>query len=267
MAMFGGGNPALKDDTFQMPYDRAEAITATPTRSDVMTMGGTIWKTFLLLAACVAAATFTWNMTTGGTGNPGAWAIGGVLSGFVLYFIIAFKPTLAPFLAPVYAVGQGLALGAISAIFEAQFGSGTAGGMPLNGLVAQAIGLTFGTTAAMLILYATRIITVGEKFRAVMSIAIGGAFLFYISSFVLGLFFGIDLDPIANASPLSIGISVVLLIVAALTLLLDFDLIERGAASGAPKYMEWYGAFALLVTLVWLYIEFLRLLAKLQNRN
>ncbi|MEM7576394.1 MAG: Bax inhibitor-1/YccA family protein [Planctomycetota bacterium] len=263
--MFSTSNPALKDDTFAMPYDRAEAITAP--KADVMTMGGTVWKTFLLLLACVASATFTWNMTTAGTGNPQLWALGGILGGFALTLLISFKPFLAPFLAPVYAIVIGLALGAISAMFEIMYGAGTAGGMPMNGLVAQAVGLTFGTTAAMLILYSTRIIRVTDKFRAVIGVAIGGAMLFYISSFVLGMFFNFDTDPIANASPLSIGISVVLLIVAALSLLRDFDTIERGVASGAPKYMEWYGAFALIVTLVWLYIEFLRLLAKLQNRN
>ncbi len=265
MSMFGAGNPTLKDDTFAMPYDRAEALLAT--RADTMTMGGTIWKTFLLLITCVAAATFTWNTTTAGTGNPGVWATGGILGGFVIGLVIGFKPQWSPFLAPVFAVAYGLGLGAISAVYEASFGQGTAGGMPMDGLVAQAIGLTFGTLAAMLILYATRIITVGEKFKAVMAIAVGGAMLFYLASFVLGMFFGIELAPIANASPLSIGISVVLLIVAALSLLIDFDRIEQGAASGAPKYMEWYAGFALLFTLIWLYLEFLRLLSKLQNRN
>lgn len=265
--MFSAGNPALREDTFQMPYDRADAIAASGVKPETMTIGGTAWKTGLLLMACVAAATFTWNMTVSGSGNPGPWAIGGILVGFVLSLVIGFKPKLAPFLAPLFAVAYGLGLGAISAVYEASFGSGTAGGMPLQGIVAQAIGLTFGTMAAMLILYASRIITVGQKFRAVMMVAIGGAMIFYVVSFVLGIFFGIDLDPIANASPLSIGISVVLLIVAALKLLLDFDLIENGVRAQAPKYMEWYAGFALLVTLVWLYLEFLRLLAKLQNRN
>ncbi len=266
--MFSSGNPALNEKTFDQFGQRYTPDGGlTQARPETMTVTGTIWKTMLLLVAVVASATFTWGMTTSGTGNPNLWAIGGVIVGFVLSLVIGFKPTLAPFLAPLFAVAYGLALGAISAVYEAQFGTGTAGGMPLNGIVAQAIGLTFGTLAAMLILYATRIITVTQKFRAVVSVAIGGAMLFYIASFVLGLAFGIDLDPIANASPLSIGISVVLLIVASLKLLLDFDLIEHGSATGAPKYMEWYGGFALLVTLIWLYLEFLRLLAKLQSRD
>ncbi len=278
--MFNSGNPALNEQTFNqfgMDYDRAGALTAP--RPDTMTMSGTVWKTALLLLAVVASGTFTWGLmmefvntpadqiaTLPAWKTPMPWMLGGIFGGLALALVIVFKPTTAPYLSPVYAVVKGLFLGAVSALYEAQFGAGTAGGMALNGIVAQAIGLTFGVAAAMLIAYATRIIRVTEKLRAGIVIATGGVFLFYLVAIALG-FFGIQVPLLHSSGPLGIGLSLVIVAIAAFNLLLDFDLIERGSKQGAPKYMEWYGAFGLLVTLVWLYLEILRLLAKLQNRN
>ncbi|MEM1099315.1 MAG: Bax inhibitor-1/YccA family protein [Planctomycetota bacterium] len=261
--MFNSGNPAMNENTFAMPYDRADAIS----RPEGMTVMGTVYKTMLLLLAVVASGTFTWNMAMSSGTIPGAWTFGGMIAGLVLALVIIFKPTTAPFLSPLYAVAQGLFLGGVSAFYEMNFGAGqSSGGVALNGIVIQAVGLTFGVTAAMLIAYATRIIRVTEKLRAGIIMAVGGVMLFYVVSIVLGLF-GVDVPLLHSNGPLGIGISLVIVAIAAFSLLLDFDLIERGSAAGAPKYMEWYGAFGLMVTLIWLYLEILRLLAKLQSRD
>ncbi len=272
--MFNAGNPALNDQTFDQPGDQFGTTydsngSLVQNQPETMTMMGTVWKTALLLMAVVAAGTFTWNMAMAGSGNPTPWMWGGAIGGLVLALVIIFKPTTAPFLAPVYAVAEGLFLGAVSAFYEMSFGAGNTeatGGLALNGIVVQAVGLTFGVAAAMLIAYATRIIRVTEKLRAGIVIATGGVFLLYMVSIVLGMF-GIEVPLLHSSGLMGIGISLVIVTIAAFNLLLDFDLIERGSHAGAPKYMEWYGAFALLVTLVWLYLEILRLLSKLQSRN
>ncbi|MEM8782448.1 MAG: Bax inhibitor-1/YccA family protein [Planctomycetota bacterium] len=256
--MFNSGNPALNEDTFSVPYDRADAIT----QPETMTVMGTVWKTALLLLAVVGAGTFTWGLAMSSGALPAAWTFGGMIVGLVLALVIIFKPVTAPFLSPLYAVAQGLFLGGVSAMYEMNF----SGGAGLDSIVIQAVGLTFGVTAAMLIAYATRIIKVTEKLRAGIVIATGGVFLFYLVAIGLS-FFGVSVPLLHSSGPLGIGLSLVIVAIAAFNLLLDFDLIERGSAAGAPKHMEWYGAFGLMVTLIWLYLEILRLLAKLQNRN
>jgi uncharacterized YccA/Bax inhibitor family protein len=167
-----------------------------------------------------------------------------------------FKPRLSPYTAPLYAVLEGLLLGGISALYNARFA-----GLPL-----QAVALTFGVFAALLLVYRTGLVRATENFRLGVAAATGGIMVMYLLTFVLRLF-GVQLAFLHDSSPLSIGISLVVVVVAALNLVLDFDFIERGVEQRAPKYMEWYAAFGLLVTLVWLYLEILRLLAKLQGRS
>ena len=273
--MFGSGNPALNENTFHLDESYYTG------KANAMTVQGAVYKTMILLALCVGAASFTWGLTmqaiagsgAGGAGgteawgslplwqNPMVWMIGGAIGGLIVALITIFKKTLSPYTAPIYAVLEGLFLGAISAFYEASFGGGG-----LTGIVAQAVGLTLGVTASMLILYTFRIIKVTAKLRAGIMMATGGVLLFYLTTFVLSLF-GVNMTAVHGATPLSIGISLVIVAIAAFNLLIDFDLIERGAEQGAPKYMEWYGAFGLMVTLIWLYLELLRLLAKLQSRD
>lgn len=217
-----------------------------------MTLRGAALKTGVLLLIATATAAWSWSNLFG---TPGAllWLIGAMIGGFVLALVISFKPKTAPFLSPVYAAVQGVFMGAISAQYASLY----------EGIVVQAIGATLAVAAVMLTLYATGIIKVTRRFTMVIVGAMLGILVFYLASFVLG-FFGIN-SPLGDPSPLGIGISVVIVIVAALSLALDFELINRGAQTGAPKYMEWYGAFALMVTLVWLYLEILRLLSLLRR--
>lgn len=268
------GNPVLNEQTFDLDYADAGARSGS-----VMTVGGTVNKSLILLALVVMAATFTWRIAMGPQGTTpdgqalatqvGAaipWLIGGAIAGLVLALITTFKPKASPITAPLYAVAQGLFLGAVSAFYELQFAGPDSGFM--QGIVFQAIGLTFAVAFAMFGLYALRIIRVTEKLRAGIIAATVGVMLFYLVALVLS-FFGVGAaqDLLYGSSLLSIGISLVIVGIAAFNLLLDFDLIERGAQTGAPRYMEWFGAFALMVTLIWLYLEILRLLAKLQRRD
>lgn len=248
--MMRTANPALNDKTFgqyAVGYDQA--------RSDAMTLQGTVIKTGFLLMILVAAGAFTWKMTYQTPEAVYPWLIGGLIGGLVFGLITAFKPSASPYTAPVYAAAEGLFLGAISALFEKMY----------PGIVVQAVGLTFGTLAALLIAYTSRLIRPSENFKLGIAAATGGIMLLYLASFVLG-FFGVEIGFIHSSGPIGIGFSAVVVIIAALNLVLDFDFIENGVERGAPKFMEWYGAFGLLVTLVWLYLEILRLLAKLRER-
>jgi uncharacterized YccA/Bax inhibitor family protein len=249
-------NPALRPEVFREAHREAVATEAT------MTMQGTLVKTSALLAAVSVAAIYTWQLTFAG-GNAMPWMIGGVIGGLVLGLIVSFKPKMAPMLALPYALAQGLFLGALSAVYAQRFGG------PESGLVLQAVTLTFGVAFSMLALYGLRIIKVTERLKSTVLVATGGLMIFYMISFALSFFMASSpLASITNStSMLSIGFSLFVVGLAAFNLLLDFDLIERGSNEGAPKYMEWYGGFALLVTLVWLYIEVLRLLAKLRGRD
>jgi len=225
----------------------------------VMTINGTVNKTGILLLLTVLTAAFAWSQTLGADGQiaPGAmiYAIGGAIGGLVLAVVTVFKKEWSPVTAPMYALVEGFFLGAISAVFEARF----------PGIVFQAVLLTFGTLFALLVAYRSGLIKVTENFKLGVVAATGGIALLYLASFVLS-FFNINVPVIHEASWLGIAFSLFVVVVAALNLVLDFDFIENGAAARAPKYMEWYGAFGLMVTLVWLYVEFLRLLSKLQSR-
>jgi uncharacterized YccA/Bax inhibitor family protein len=186
--------------------------------------------------------------------------IGGAIGGFIMAIVISFNPKLAQYLAPIYAVLQGLFLGAISAIFNESF-SHTAPDLVINAVL-----LTIVTTLVMLTIYQSKIIRVNSQFRKILTIAISSIFFYYVISIVLS-FFGVNLTMLHNSGPLSIGISLIIVGVAAFSLLMDFDFIEKASYSGAPKYMEWYGAFALMVTIIWLYLEILKLLAKFAGRR
>jgi len=242
-------NPALKEGTF------------TGVRAGVnepaMSVQGTSTKSLVLVLLTIFSASFTW--TAVASGNVGilmpAALIGG-LGGFIVAIVTIFKPNVSPYTAPIYAALEGLLLGAISALYNSRFA-----GIPM-----QAVALTFGVFLVMLMVYRLGIIRATERFRIGVVAATGGIAVMYLISFVLS-FFGVQMSFLHDSSPLSIGISLVIVGVAALNLILDFDFIERGAAARAPKYMEWYGAFSLLVTLVWLYLELLRLLSKLQGRG
>jgi uncharacterized YccA/Bax inhibitor family protein len=240
-------NPALGEKTFTEFQGVAE-------RS--MTVEGTVVKTSVLLTLLVIAAGFTWIPAATNPALAQGMAMAGALAGLVFAFITIFRPTAAPFTAPLYAVCEGLFLGGISAAFEARF----------PGIVVQAVLLTFGTLGALLMAYTSGLIRATENFKLGVVSATGAIFLVYLVSFV-GNFFGWNVPFIHDSGLFGIAFSGFVVVIAALNLVLDFDFIESGAAHGAPKHMEWYGAFGLLVTLVWLYIEILRLLAKLQSRD
>jgi uncharacterized YccA/Bax inhibitor family protein len=256
MALFGNSsNPAMKESIFEKV-----ALISSP--SGTMTVKGSVIKTFLLIAMTVFAASYTW-YTVFYANSPTAvtpWLWGGLISGLVLALIICFAPKTSPYLAPLYAVAEGFALGAISAFFE------TALSEKFPGIALSAVSITLLTALIMLFCYQTRLIKVTNKLRSVIIIATMSVAVFYFVVIILNLF-KVATPFYHGSSLLSIGISLVIVVIAALNLLLDFDFIERGAKTGAPKYMEWYGAFGLLLTLVWLYLEILRLLSKIALRN
>ncbi|MEJ2470447.1 MAG: Bax inhibitor-1/YccA family protein [Desulfuromonadales bacterium] len=238
-------NPMLKESVF----------TRSVPGSETMTLQGAVNKTIALLALVVIGAAYTWSLYYNqGPAAVQPWMLGGLIGGLVFALITIFKAEWAPKTAPVYAVLEGLALGGISAIFEARF----------PGIVIQAVGLTFGTLFALLMLYKSRLIRVTENFRLGVFAATGGIALVYLVS-IVGGFFGWQMPVIHESGPMGILFSLFVVVVASLNLVLDFDFIERGDGV-APRYMEWYAAFGLIVTLIWLYLELLRLLAKLRER-
>jgi len=249
MALMKTSNPALNINSFRVE----QAISAEP-----MTLTGTVNKTGILVVCVVATAAWSWSRFFNAPASGTVWplvAIGGI-GGFIVAMVTVFKKEWSPITAPIYALLEGLALGGISAVFELRY----------PGIAMKAVGLTFGTLFVLLMAYHSGLIPVTEKFKLGVVAATGGIAVFYLVQFVLG-FFGIRFSAINGSGLLGIGFSVVVVIVAALNLVLDFDFIEGGVNAGAPKYMEWYGAFGLIVTLVWLYLEILRLLAKLNDRR
>ncbi len=240
------GNPALGADTFARFGPVADR--------EAMTIGGTVNKTALALLILVATASYVWSR--GVDGSLGVWIGVGGIGGFILAIATVFKPTWAPMTTPVYAAAEGLLLGGISVGFNSLY----------PGIVSQAVFLTFGTLGALLLAYRSGMIRATENFKLGVVAATGGIALMYVASFILG-FFGVNIPLINSSGTWGILFSLFVVVIAALNLVLDFDFIEQGAARRAPKYMEWYGAFGLLVTLVWLYLEILRLLAKLQDRR
>jgi uncharacterized YccA/Bax inhibitor family protein len=244
---FRTSNPALNEKAFQGQIATGEA----------MTVQGTVNKTGVLLLCVVATSAWTWGLSH--SPEPQAaipWMMGGLVGGFIAALVTIFKKTWAPLTAPIYALLEGLVLGGISAIFEKSY----------PGVAFQAIGLTFGVLFAMLLAYKTGLIRATQGFKMGVIAATGGIAVFYLAEMVLGLFH-ITVPAVNGSGIIGIGFSLLVVIVASLNLVLDFDMIESGARMGAPKYMEWYGAFGLMVTLIWLYLEMLRLLAKLQRRN
>lgn len=233
-------NPALNDRAFA-------GVLAEPYGAEVMTVSGTVNKTLISVIITFVAALFVWN-----TPHLATLSLPAAILGLVLALIISFKQTWAPFLTPAYAAVEGVFLGAFS-LFAEQF---------YPGIPAQAVGLTVATTFCLLMVYKSGLIVVTDTFKRGLFAATAGLALFYLGAFVAQLF-GLSLPFLSSNSPLSIGFSIVVVAIAALNLVLDFDFIEKAAASRtAPKYLEWYGAFGLLVTLVWLYVEIVRLLMK-----
>jgi uncharacterized YccA/Bax inhibitor family protein len=249
MDLMKSSNPALGKDTFKnLDYSGSG--------SAAMTIQGTINKSFILLALVVLGASYTWKQMAEQNPAMMAFMIAGVIGGLIAAIITMFKKTWSPYTAPIYALLEGLFLGGISALFNNMY----------PGIVIQAVALTFGTLFVMLFLYKARIIKVTEKFRTGVLVATGGIAIAYFISFILGMF-GINIGFMHSNGPIGIIISLVIVGVAALNLVLDFDFIESASNQGAPKYMEWYASFGLMVTLVWLYLEMLRLLSKISSRN
>ena len=225
--------------------------------SSVMTINGTINKIGLLLLLVIAAAAYTWRMVMGADpGRAGTMAITGAIGGFIMALVTVFRPRSSGFTAPVYAILEGLFLGSISAIINAAY----------PGVAFQAILLTIGTLFTMLFLYRSGRIRATPRFRRGVMMATGAVFFAYLISWIMSLV-GMPVGFFHSAGPVGIVINLVIIGIAALNLIMDFDFIERGSQMGAPKYMEWYGAFGLMVTLIWLYIEFLRLLARFAGRD
>jgi uncharacterized YccA/Bax inhibitor family protein len=243
------GNPAMSMEVYQ----RAQSV---ETPSQAMTVPGTVLKTALLLVILLATASYTWSQAlAGSTTISYGLLIAGLVGGFITALVTVFIPRVSPFTAPLYAALEGLVLGAVSAVFEVMY----------HGIVIQAVGLTVGVLAVMLFVYGTRIIRATERFKIGVVAATGAVFLVYLVSAVLSLF-SVRLPFIHESGVFGIGFSLVVVVIAALNLILDFDFIEQGVRLQAPKYMEWYGGFSLLVTLVWMYLEILRLLAKMRDR-
>jgi uncharacterized YccA/Bax inhibitor family protein len=257
---FRTGNPALNAKTFEDSLNQGGAgVSALQggsivARDDIMTLDGTVGKSALLLAILLAAASWTWYLV--GIANPAVmmWTWGGAIAGFVVAMVAIFNKRSAPITAPLYAVCEGLFLGGISALFEGQY----------QYIVIQAVALTVGVFGTLLMAYMSRLIKATENFKLGVVAATGGIALVYLVSIVLG-FFHISVPFIHSGGPIGIGFSLFVVLIAALNLVLDFDFIETGAEMRAPKYMEWYASFGLLVTLVWLYLEILRLLAKIRG--
>ena len=239
-----GGNPTLSASRF-------EGLTG----EGVMTIAGTAWRAFILVALVMASAGYTWwSVATGVAQNPMTLLWVGLIGGLVLAMVTIFRPHLAPWTSPLYAVVEGLALGAISVLMDQLH----------PGLPTQAVLITFGVFLTMLALYTFRIITVTARFRSIIISAMVGVLVFYVLTMVLS-FLGVDMTLVRGKGLPSVGISLVIAGIASFSLLLDFHAIEEGARLKAPRYMSWYGAFGLVVGLVWVYIEILNLLRKLRD--
>jgi uncharacterized YccA/Bax inhibitor family protein len=243
-------NPAFQGTIYQ---DWAAA----DSRGTTMTIQGTAVKTMILLAITAVTAGFAWNEMSSGSDLMIPVMIGSAILGFIVAMVTIFKPTWAATTAPIYAAVEGVFLGALSCLIEAR-------GYP--GIALQAVSLTMGTLFVMLVLYSTRIIKVTQRLATGIIAATGAVALLYFVTIILS-FFHVSVPFIHSAGPIGIAFSLFVVALAAFNLLLDFDYIEKSAAHGAPKSMEWYGAFGLIVTLVWLYLEILRLLQKLQDRR
>jgi uncharacterized YccA/Bax inhibitor family protein len=258
MALFQSGNPTLSEKIFNRSLDS--------NYNGTMTVRGSINKFGFLLFMVIAGACYTWNLYEQSNGlDSSVWTLMwvGLIGGLITGIVISFKPQWSGFLAPAYGILEGLFLGALSVVINEAFKE------KYPGLVMQAVGLTFAVTIAMFFLYNFRIIKPTQKFKSIVLTATAGIGLFYLVLWVMSMFGGYpEFMRMGNNSMLGYGISLFLVAIASLNLILDFERIEVGEQMGAPKYMEWYGAFGLLVTIVWLYIEILRLLSRFaSNRN
>jgi len=248
--MFRTGNPALREKVFTDEVSKGAPGLRSGQVAAKMTIRGTVNKTFIMLGLTVLTAMWTWS-------NPSliVLVLPAAIIGLVVAIVTIFKKELSPITAPVYSAVEGVVLGGISAMFEAKY----------PGIVFQAVVLTFGTLFCLLAAYKSGLIKATENFKLGVIAATGAVAVIYIISIVLS-FFGINMPMIHSSGPVGIIFSIVVVIIAALNLVLDFDFIETGEKVGAPKYMEWYGAFGLMVTLIWLYLEILRLLGKIRSR-
>ena len=256
MALWKTSNPALGRKTFQdlARGPQGGIIDA----ADRMSINGTVNKTGILLLCTTATAAWVWHQFTlaHDLTDVSPWLLLGLFGGFIMAMVTIFKKEWAPVTAPAYALLEGLVLGGMSAIFDARY----------PGIAIQAVGLTFGTLFTLLVAYSSGMIKVNDKMRLGIVAATGGIALFYFVEIILS-FFHVNFLAVNGGGPIGIVFSLVVVGVAALNLVLDFDFIEQGVAMGAPRSMEWYGAFGIMVTLVWLYLEMLRLLSKFRSRN
>jgi len=254
MSLFKSGNPALAEKRF-----RDTVLDDVVTYENAMTVRGTLQKFGFLMIMVLGTALYSWKEFASG-GNTMPLILVGAFGGLIIAIILTFKKEWSPFLAPAYALLEGLFVGAISAYYNYVF----AAKAPF--IIMNAVGLTLACAVAMYLLYSFKIIQATQKFKAIVMTATAGIGIFYLLTWVLSSF-GVSLPFLHEGSLMGIGFSLFIVAIAALNLILDFDMIEQGAALGAPKYMEWYGAFGLLVTIVWLYLEILRLLSKLSSRD
>jgi uncharacterized YccA/Bax inhibitor family protein len=255
MALIKTSNPALSENTFRdLSGPQYGGVIDETTR---MTLNGTVNKTGILLLCAIATAAWTWHsfLQTRDAADIMPSMLIGLIGGFICAMVTIFKKEWSPVTAPIYALLEGLVLGGLSALMELRY----------PGIAMQAVALTFGTLFVLLLAYRSGLIKVTQKFRLGVIAATGGIFVFYMLEMLLG-FFGVHFTSINGSGFIGIGFSLIVVAVAALNLVLDFDFIEQGVNAGAPKYMEWYGAFGIIVTLVWLYLEILRLLAKMRSR-
>jgi uncharacterized YccA/Bax inhibitor family protein len=251
MALFKSGNPVLNEKAFNGTIDYQQ--------TEVMTANGTLNKFGLMMILLFASASFTWKAAAEGK-DVITWVFVSMFAGLITALVLNFKKQWGSFLAPIYALAEGVFLGGISAYFNDAFAK------TAPGIVMQAVMLTFGVVVAMFALYCTGVIKATEKFKAVVVMATLGVAVFYLLTWILGMF-NIQMPLIHESTTMGIVFSLVVVVIAALNLILDFDFIEQGSKRGLPKYMEWYGAFGLLVTIVWLYLEILRLLSKFASRK
>jgi uncharacterized YccA/Bax inhibitor family protein len=248
-------NPALGEGTFRdLSGSQYGGVIDETTH---MTLNGTVNKTGILLVCALATAAYTWHtfLQSRDPADIMPSMLIGLFGGLIVAMVTIFKKEWSPVTAPIYALLEGLVLGGLSAMLELRF----------PGIAMQAVALTFGTLFVLLLAYRSGLIRVTQKFRLGVIAATGGILVFYMIELLLG-FFGIHFTSINGSGPIGIGFSLVVVAIAALNLVLDFDFIEQGVQYGAPKYMEWYGAFGIMVTLVWLYLEILILLSKLRSR-
>ncbi|HKN21884.1 MAG TPA: Bax inhibitor-1/YccA family protein [Terracidiphilus sp.] len=257
MALIKTSNPALGQNTFSS-FAQSQYGGSLVDASARMTLSGTVNKTGILLLCAIATAAWTWNqfMQTHDLTVAGPAVMLGALGGFVVAMVTVFKKEWSPVTSPIYALLEGLALGGLSAMFELRY----------PGIAMEAVALTFGTLFVMLLAYKSGLIKVTQKFRMGVVAATGGIMVFYLLTWLLSFFHITVFASLFGNGLIGIGFSLLVVTIASLNLVLDFDFVEQGVAYGAPKYMEWYAAFGIMVTLVWLYLEMLRLLSKVRSR-